>query len=76
MGQLILEFPVIARKRDEGKLMIELGNGVRLIAEIPEWAGEINHASLQIVLHVQGSPPDGQPSTASVERVHKTSPDG
>ena len=60
MSQVILEFPL---DRDSVTLFtdtiaVELGNGVRLTAGIPVWIQGINSAKLQIVLDIEGSPPN------------------
>jgi hypothetical protein len=60
MSQVILEFPL---EREDVRLLadkitVELGNGVRLTTGIPAWVVAINSATLQIVLDIEGSPPN------------------
>lgn len=67
MSSVILEFDLPREdvRLGEDKVTVELGNGVRLTTGIPKWVVAINSAKMQIVLDIEGSPPDadtGQPS--------------
>lgn len=63
MTRVILEFPKVEVEFNSAShdLSARLGNGVRLIARVPEWITEIQQAKLQLVLEVNGSP-DASPS--------------
>lgn len=63
MSQVIFEFNLgleaidIDDSEEPHKLMIELGNGVRLTTSAPSWLGNVTEIKLQIVLETDGSPP-------------------
>jgi hypothetical protein len=69
MSSVILEFPL---EREDvilytDKITVELGNGVRLTTGIPTWVKAVNTAKLQIVLDIEGGPPDADTKPAPVK---------
>jgi hypothetical protein len=77
MRQVILEFPLA---REDVTLFtdtiaVELGNGVRLTTGIPQWVKGINSAKLQIVLEIDGSPPDALTESTPIIGVYETPTD-
>ena len=60
MSSVILEFDLPREdvRLHEDRVTVELGNGVRLTTGIPTWVKGINAAKLQIVLDIEGGPPD------------------
>lgn len=77
VSQLILEFDLerdaVTLRTDS--LALELGNGVRLTTSCPAWVKGINAVKLQIVLAVDGSPPDAITHSAPIVGVHETPTD-
>lgn len=63
MSSVILEFPLAREdvRLHTDKVTVELGNGVRLTTGIPTWVKAVNAAKLQIVLDIEGGPPDASP---------------
>ena len=77
MSQVILEFPL---EREcavlhTDSIAVELGNGVRLTTSMPIWVKGINKVTLQLVLEVEGSPPDAITKPAPIVGVHQTPTD-
>jgi hypothetical protein len=69
MGQLIIELPLpdgSVSLHDEN-LWVELGNGVKLTTEAPEWIRRIIKARLQLILEIEGSPSDAYIKQSPVE---------
>lgn len=62
MSSVILEFDLERESVTLGtdRVTVELGNGVRLTTGIPNWVKAVNAAKLQIVLDIEGSPPDAK----------------
>ena len=60
MSSVILEFDLPREdvRLHEDRVTVELGNGVRLTTGIPTWVKGINAAKPQIVLDIEGGPPD------------------
>ena len=60
MSQLILEFPLDREAADikGDNVSIDLGNSVCLTTGIPRWVTAINNVTLQIILDIDGVPPD------------------
>lgn len=53
-----------------GKLSIDLGNGVRLYTDAPSWIESVDKATLVLILTIKGEPPDDEPEQSSVIEVH------
>jgi len=45
---------------DKGVIRVDLGNNIILIAEAPPWLDEIVKIRMDIVMEVEGAPPDAQ----------------
>lgn len=60
MPSVILEFALAREdvRLHTDRVTVELGNGVRLTTGIPTWVKGINGAKLQIVLDIEGGPPN------------------
>jgi len=69
MSSVILEFDLPREDVILGdeKVAIELGNGVRLTTGIPRWVKGVNSAKLQIILEIEGSPPNANTGEPPVE---------
>lgn len=65
MSQLIFEFPLPddASVIEGEHLTVELGNGARLICSVPPWVKQVIHARMQLIMEIEGSPPDASPKT-------------
>ena len=73
MSSVILEFDLPREdvRLHEDRVTVELGNGVRLTTGIPTWVKGINAAKLQIVLDIEGGPPDANTEQPPKLRVHQ-----
>jgi DMSO reductase anchor subunit len=60
VSKLILEFPMNASAVTivDGTLLVDMGNGVRLVTEVPAWATWVTSATLTLTMEVEGSPTD------------------
>jgi len=58
MGTLIIEFKLQDEAVDfnEGRVSVELGNGVVMSSPLPAWVKSIEEAKLQLIMEVEGSP--------------------
>lgn len=59
MGTLTIEFDLDEHAvilLDNGRISAALGEGVRMMTEVPKWVEGIRSAKLQLVLDVDGSP--------------------
>jgi hypothetical protein len=60
MSQVKFEFQLGRDAADlqDGFVRVSLGNGVSLTTSIPKWVKGINDVRLDIVMDIEGSPPD------------------
>lgn len=68
MTQLILEFPLSdgSVTVEDERLLVELGNGVRLTSSVPGWVQDITKVKLQVIMETTGSPPDATTEPAPI----------
>jgi hypothetical protein len=70
MSLLTLEFPLDASGVDldnNGALRVDLGNGVRLATNVPDWVRRVEAAKLILAMEVEGSPTDAATRSAPIE---------
>ena len=62
LTQLTLRYPLKRScvELDKGVIRVDLGNNIILIAEAPPWLDEIVKIRMDIVMEVEGAPPDAQ----------------
>lgn len=57
MGTLIIEFdiPKGSEVQANGRLEVELGNGVRMYVQLPEGTGRVTEYKMQLVMEIEGN---------------------
>lgn len=77
MSKLIIEIELAEDSwfMQDGKIVVDFGQGVTLRTPAPKWVERIDKAVIQIVMEVEGHP-HAQPSEAPIERVHETPTNG
>lgn len=60
---------------DSRKLHFDLGHGVTLSTQLPQWVERINGAKLHLILDVEGSP-SAQSDQSPIKPIHKTPTNG
>src|SRR5215204_55993 len=76
MSRLTIEFELSedAAVIQDGRIAVDLGNGVTLLTQAPKGLERINSVVLQVVMEVEGVLYVAE--QASVERTHETAVDG